>query len=101
MDENAILEIKLKKAVEYDGETYEKLTFDFGKLTGEDAQNIEEELAALGKTPIAAALSTDYLIRMAAKACREPIGADLFGKLTLPDFERIKTRARSFLLGTA
>jgi len=91
-------EIELKKPVEYNGKTYNKLSFDFGKLTGEDGLNIENELQALGKFAMVPAFSGEYLIRMAAKACSEPIGSDIFTKLSLSDYNRVRSAARSFLL---
>lgn len=91
-------EIMLKKPVEYNGKTYDSLSFDFGKLTGEDGLNIENELQALGKFAMVPAFSGEYLIRMAAKACDEPIGADIFTKISLADYNRIRSAARSFLL---
>lgn len=91
-------EIILKKSVEYNGKTYDRLVFDFGKLTGEDSLNIENELQALGKFTPVPVFSGEYLIRMAAKACNEPIGADIFAKISLTDYNRIRSSARSFLL---
>ena len=90
--------IDLKTPVEYNGRVYGGLDFDFGKLTGQDAANIEAELDALGKTAISAAFSSDYLIRMAAKASGEPIGADFFNAVTLKTYEQVKNAARRFLL---
>ena len=91
--------VKLNKPVAYDGETYEELTFDFDSLTGEDAINIEEELAAEGKpVVIVAAFRSDYLIRMAARACTKPIGHDIFKKMSLRDYNRVTGAAKSFLL---
>ena len=91
-------EIELKKEIEYDGKKYSRLSFDFGKLTGEDGLNIENELSALGKMAMVPAFSGEYLIRMAAKACDEPIGSDIFKIISLADFNRIRSAARSFLL---
>lgn len=95
-----VFSYEFRKPVDYDGVTYTALDFDFSNLTGADALNIEEELQAIGKTPIAAAFSSEYLIRMAAKACAQPIGADFFRKCALADFEAIKNRARRFLLAS-
>lgn len=90
--------ITLKKPVTYNEKTYSTLEFDFEKLTGEDALNIEDELASIGKVTVAPVFSGEYLIRMAAKACSEPIGSDLFRKLPISDYNRIRSKARSFLL---
>lgn len=96
--EQELYKLEIKKPVEYDGVTYTSLEFDFDALTGDDALNIDEELASLGKSAPVAAFSTEYLIRMAARACTSPIGADFFRKLSIVQFEQIKNKARSFLL---
>lgn len=90
---------RLKKSVMYNGSEITELSFDFEKLTGADALNIEEQLAAKGKLPYAGAVNdANYLILMAAKACTTPVGADFFNRISIVDFERIKSRARFFLL---
>lgn len=92
----------LTKPVLYNGEEVTELAFDFDKLTGADALNIEEELVSRGKTLYYGAINdANYLILMAAKACTKPIGKDFFNKISIVDFERIKNRARFFLAGVA
>lgn len=94
--------LHLTKPVMYNGEEVTELTFDFDKLTGADALNIEEELVSRGKTMYYGAINdANYLIRMAAKACTKPVGVDFFYKISIIDFERIKNRARFFLAGVA
>lgn len=78
--------------------TFEELTFDFNKLTGRDSLAIENELQALGKPVIVAEMSGEYLIRMAARACTVPVGADALESASLSDYNKIRSRARSFLL---
>lgn len=97
-EDAAFYTIKLKKPVNYDGEEIGEIAFDFASLTGADAMNIDDELSAAGKFVPVAAFSTEYLIRMAAKAAKKPIGADFFKLLCLSDFEKIKARARRFLI---
>lgn len=82
----------------YDGNTYEELTFDWGSLTGRDGLAIENELQSLGKPLIIPTLSGEYLMRMAVRACDKPIGADAFEMMSLSDYNRIRSSARSFLL---
>lgn len=82
----------------YDGNTYERLTFDWGTLTGRDGLAIENELQALGKPVIIPSFSGEYLLRMAVRACDKPIGADAFELMSLSDYNRIRSSARSFLL---
>ncbi len=94
--------LHLTKPVMYNGEEVTELAFDFDKLTGADALNIEEELVSRGKTMYYGAINdANYLIRMAAKACTKPVGVDFFYKISIIDFERIKNRARFFLSGVA
>ena len=94
----AHLTVELKKPVTYNGNEYTELSFDFDALTGKDGLAIEDELNRLGKALIVPALSGEYLIRMAAKACTVKIGADIFDVLPLKDYNRIRSAARTFLL---
>ena len=94
--------LHLTKPVMYNGEEVTELAFDFDKLTGADALNIEEELVSRGKTMYYGAINdANYLILMAVKACTKPVGRDFFNKISIVDFERIKNRARFFLAGVA
>ena len=94
----ALFEIEFKKPVKYNGKEYSKLSFDFEKLTGRDGLAIEEELQMMNKAVIVPALSGEYLVRMAARACTERIGADIFNYMSLKDYNRIRSAARSFLI---
>ena len=82
----------------YEGKTYNTLTFDFSKLSGDDDIAIEDELQAMGKPVVVAEMSGEYQIRLAARACTEKLGVDAFTAMPLRDFRRIRNRARSFLL---
>ena len=94
----ALFEIEFKKPVKYNGKEYSKLSFDFEKLTGRDGLAIEEELQMMNKAVIVPALSGEYLVRMAAKACTEKVGADIFDYMPIKDYNRIRSAARSFLI---
>ena len=94
----ALFEIEFKKPVKYNGKEYSKLSFDFEKLTGRDGLAIEEELLMMNKTVIVPAFSGEYLVRMAARACTEKVGADIFDYMSLKDYNRIRSAARSFLI---
>lgn len=92
----------------WEGHTFEELTFDFGSLTGGDSLAIENELLLQNKTATVPALSGEYLVRMAARACtavmeapggrRTRIGVDALRAMPLKDYIRIEGKARSFLL---
>ena len=91
---------KFRKPFEYNGKTYNELIFEWDKLTGRDGLAIENEMQQLGKAVIVPTFSGEYLIRMAAKACTIPIGADAFENMSLSDYNKIRSAARSFLLNS-
>ncbi len=90
---------KLRKPVLNNGEELKELTFDFEKLTGADALEIESELAALGKTAAVPAFSSEYLVRMAIRACEQDVDLDFFKRVSIADFNKIQSRMRFFLIG--
>lgn len=89
---------KLFQPFEYEGKKYETLTFDFGKLTGNDSMAIEAEMSALRQPVVVPSMSAGYLIRMACRACTQPIGVDVIGAMNIRDYNAIRTKARNFLL---
>lgn len=90
-----------KKPFEFEGKIYETLTFQWDSLTGNDSLAIEAEIAAIGKTLIAPEISGEYQIRMASRACTESLGYDAIMAMPIRDFNKIRNKARSFLLNTA
>lgn len=102
MTHDGVWKCKLSKPITYDGIEYSELTFNFGKLTGADALNVEDELLAKGKLVFTAeTANARYLIAMAARACEQYISADAFNLMSIVDFNKIKNKARLFLLGVA
>lgn len=91
---------KFSKPFLYEGKTYNELTFNWDKCTGKDSLDIENECQQLGKAILVPALSGEYLIRFAAKACTEKIGADALLLMPIKDYNQIRNRARSFFLRT-
>ena len=91
---------RFKKPFEYQGKTYDKLTFDFEKLTGSDSLDVENELAARGVMVMVPTFSGPYLIRIAARACTEKIGSDALEQMRIADYNRIRSKARNFLLAS-
>ena len=67
--------LELSSSLKYNGEDYDKLTFDFHALTGADALNIEEEMQAIGRMVLVPSLSGEFMIRIAAN------GADILAEL--------------------
>ncbi len=87
------------------GTSYEQLTFDFGRLTGADHLEIENELLMRGKTLVIPEYTGEFLLGMAVRACteRRPDGKHVldimaFKAMPMRDFQVICKRARSFLL---
>lgn len=102
--ESASFTHKFRKPVEYMGAAYEELTFDFDTLTGRDARAVDRELAQMGISVVEASFSTEYLIRMCARAIQNSemnIGADIFNCMCAYDFNRIRNRARNYFMRAA
>lgn len=89
---------KFERPFTYEDKTYKELTFEFGSLTGMDSLAIENEMSALGKALIAPEFSGEYLVRMAARSCTAKIGIDVMSAMPLADYNKIRNKARSFLL---
>ena len=89
---------KFKKTFEFEDKVFDELTFKWSVLTGADSLAIENELQSLGKVIVTPEFSCEYLIRLAARACNEKIGSDLISALPLRDFNKIRSKARSFLM---
>lgn len=91
---------------EWEGNTYQRLTFDWESLTGKDCVRIETEARHRGGAPALEANSYPiaFLEGMAAAACterskdgRRVIGTDTLGKMSFQDCMRICKQARLFL----
>lgn len=89
-----------KKPFEYQGKSYDHLTFDFEKLTGKDSLSVEAELQAKGIMLMVPTFSGPYLIRIAARACKEQIGSDALEQMRIADYSKIRSKARNFLLSS-
>lgn len=94
-----------KKPFEFNGHTITELTFDWGGLTGEDFQAIEDDMLRHGKTLVVPAASGPFLAGMAVRACTNRdsngiriVDADLLRALPLRDYQKIYMGARRFLL---
>lgn len=85
-----------KKPFEYEGKTYEELTFDFGRLKGRDMVAIENEMQGMSEYALAPEISTSFQSKMAARAAG--IGSDVLEAMPLKDFNKITGAARRFLL---
>jgi len=92
---------KLRKPVLNNGEELKELTFDFEKLTGADSLEIQAELDAIGKTAAVPAYSSEYLVRMAIRACEQDVDIGFFKRLSIVDFNKIMMRMRFFLIASS
>lgn len=90
----------LKTPFEYEGNVYETIDFDYGKLTGDDAVAIEQEIQdESGKFEyVVPVFSKDYQVRLAAHA--SGIAANVLRAMPLKEFNKITNSARSFLLSS-
>lgn len=92
---------KLSQPTTYNGEEISELKFNFDKLTGKDAIEVENELMRTGKLMIyAQGNNINYIVRMAARACEKPIGIDLFDIVGARDFDVLRTHTQLFLINT-
>lgn len=83
----------------WEGKTYESLTFNFGELTCEDDLAIENELLAVGKANyMSATTSGEYQLRFIMRACTDKIGADVYKKMPISEWRKIRSKAKTFLL---
>lgn len=89
----------------YQGETYEKLTFNWKSLTGKDSVAIQRGLLNRNITTVLTAYTPEYLVEMAVRACTyrnsdgfRTITTDTLYSLPLPEFQTICDAARRFLL---
>lgn len=98
-EQDTAIVVHLKKPLDYNGKIYDRITLDLDKLTGKDSLDIEEELMRRKKgAVIYGALNNDYVLAVAAKACREPIGSDAFLQMNIKDHLRVRDAVRNFLL---
>jgi hypothetical protein len=87
---------RFSKPVLYDGKTYESLSFDFDRLTGGDSLDVMDELMRKGHGVFMKTSDDFYITKMCARACREPVGDDIFRLMPVKDHNTIINRSRRF-----
>jgi hypothetical protein len=97
-DKKGVYVHTFKEPFEYEGTTYEKITFDFAGLKGTDMIKIEDEMAASQKYAIVPEISSEYLILLAEKA--SGVSKAVLEAVPLYDFAKIRNAARDFLTGS-
>ncbi len=91
------LTVEFEQAREWEGQSYDRLTFNWDKLTGEDFMLIEQSLNLRHKLVISAEFSTDFIMEMAVRCCEEKVDAKFLRKLPIGIFNQIRNGARDFL----
>ena len=91
--------LKLKTPFEWEGKTYEKLTFNWLRLTGRDSIEVEREMTLLGHGTATPEFTGEFQTRLACRACMEGLTYDGIKALPLPAYSAIQRKARNFMLG--
>lgn len=93
---------ELSEPLEYLDEKYGELTFNFGKLKGEDVLNVEDELMRR-HLPIYMnnTVNIYYIMLIAVRACEQNIDDAVLQKLNAVDFNHIISKTKLFLSGIA
>lgn len=90
---------KFKKPFKHENKEYSVLYFDFEGLTGNDMMAIEQELTITkGISVMVPSMSGPFLVAMAARAAG--IGQDILLAMPIYEVNRIRAKARSFLLNS-
>ncbi len=82
----------LRKPVEFEGETYETLTFNYSTLTGGDMINAEEDAFMPSVAP---ELQGNILAGLAARAAGIDVG--LLAALPIAEFAKIRRETKNFM----
>lgn len=88
----------IKQGKMMEEKTFQTLNFYFGRLTGRDMINIENEMQAMQEYALAPEISRSFQCKMAAKA--SGISSDVLENMPLNEFNKIANAARGFLLNT-
>lgn len=99
---SGVWKCELSEPLEYLDETYDELTFNFGKLKGEDVLNVEDELMRR-HLPIYMnnTVNIYYIMLIAVRACEQNIDDAALQKLNAVDFNHIISKTKLFLSGIA
>ena len=94
---NETYKLTLDKPFAYEGEEWTAMEFDFGKLTGKDAMEIENEMDMRGMGPIQNE-ATDGMYQILAASKASGIAEDVLKALPLKKNMAIKRAARRYLI---
>ena len=94
-----------KEPFQFRGHTVTELSFNWGGLTGEDFEAIEDDMLRHGKTLVTPSFTGAFLAGMAVRACTDRdangiriVDADMLRALPIRDYQNIYMSARRFLL---
>lgn len=87
---------KFRNPVKIGDKTYTELVFYFEELTGADIEAIEEELQDQNRYVLSPEISSAFQTILAAKAAK--VSSEVIRNLPVPDYMRIKNKARDFLV---
>lgn len=99
-DTSSAFVLKLHKPFTHEGKTYEELEFDYESLTGKDSLAVEQELESKGIMVLVPSFNSNYLVRIAARACTTRIGVDFIERLPIKEYNRIRSKTRNFLMAS-
>lgn len=95
--------LELKKTIQYEGKTFDKIEFDFEALNGRDLLAIEDEMARKNKISIGIELSKMNQYLLAVRAANKAKGkngftvtGDLLECLPISDFNKVCRATRDF-----
>lgn len=95
---SGVWKYELKEPLEYLGKTYTELTFDLGRLNGENIAAIERELEQLRMNLFSnVGFSDNYAERAASLACEDISDTYALEELWGADYNAILRRTRNFL----
>lgn len=93
------------KPFSFEGKTFERMTFDWGSLTGQDSTAVNRELRGQNVFVVVDTYTIEYLTAMAARACtdrdaegKRVVSSQTLEALPVRDFRTICNKIRSFLL---
>lgn len=96
---------RFSKPFEYQGKKAEKISFDFGAMSGQDMLDVEREMQACQEFSVGAEVSKMHQCKLVARAANYAkedngfvIGSDVIAALPMRDFNTICNKARNFLL---
>ena len=94
-----MITVDLSRPIEWEGETFKRLAFDIGSLTGRDLQAILRHLRKTGVRDVAMPETDErYLMAVAAKAGN--VDVEMLEALPARDYTAVKMETQGFLLGS-